>query len=214
MTVIGPDFIFIHVPKAAGQSVTRRLGGMTRGVPGHAPLSWLTPDQRAGRFAFGFVRNPWDRMVSTYAFLGEKTVKRGEDPAYPARIRAMGFRRWLLEDRFFQPQDALWQAPGLEPIQSRSQMFWLEGCDFIGRVETLERDMALIEARITRPRGWRERLGLALAMPHRNRSSRAPYRDYYDDDTRAFVARAFAPEIARFGYRFDGAADQPGRSAE
>ncbi len=203
MTVVGKDYIFIHVPKSAGQSVSKRLGGVTRGIPGHAPLFFLDEDLRRNRFAFGFVRNPWDRMVSVYAFLCSKKNKPGESLRYQQEIREHGFRRWLLEGAFYQQQDQLWQTPGLEPIQRRSQMFWLEGCDFIGRVETVEEDFARIRDRIDLRQGWLRRIWGTPEMPHKNRSQRAQYRDYYDSETRDFVAQHFEPEITRFGYEFE-----------
>lgn len=203
MTVVGSNFIFIHVPKSAGQSVSKRLGGVSRGLPGHAPLFFIDANLRRGRFAFGFVRNPWDRMVSVYAFLCAKTVKRNESAEYQLNIREMGFKRWLLDDAFFQEQDSLWRTPGLEPIQRRSQMFWLEGCDFVGRVETLEADFSAIRSQLNQKPGWAERLGWKSVMPHRNRSRHAQYQTYYDDETREFIAGHFRPEIARFGYMFE-----------
>jgi len=202
MTVIGKNYIFIHVPKSAGQSVTARLGGVTKSVPGHAPLFYIQPDIRAERLAFGFVRNPWDRLVSVYAFMCAKRIKKNESAAYQKTIRAMGFDRWLTEDALFVHQDALWRTPQLAPIQRRTQMFWLEGCDFIGSVENLEQDFRRVAELLVLKPGWKEKLGFGRAIPHRNRSSRDDYRTYYSDDTAAFVAKHFEPEIKRFDYHF------------
>jgi hypothetical protein len=202
MTVVGPNYIFIHVPKSAGQSVTSRLGGITKSVPGHAPLFYLQPEIRAGRFAFGFVRNPWDRMVSVYAFMCAKRIRKNESAEYQKAMQDMGFARWLTEDALFVHQDELWRTPDLAPIQRRTQMFWLDGCDFVGSVENLEDDFQHVAGRIDLKRTWKERLGLGQAIPHRNRSHRNDYRAYYSDDTAAFIATHFAPEIDRFGYRF------------
>lgn len=202
MTVIGKNYIFIHVPKSAGQSVTSRLGGLTKSVPGHAPLSHIAADVRRNRFAFGFVRNPWDRMVSVYAFMCSKAAKKNEIPGYQQAMREMGFKRWLIEDAFFAHDDRLWGGPALEPIQRRSQMFWLDGCDFIGQVESLETDFQLVAERIGLRKHWRERLGFRSAVPHRNRSRHDGYRGYYDSESATFVARHFAPEIERFRYHF------------
>ena len=49
---------------------------------------------------------------------------------------------------------------------------------------------------------WRQRLGLAKAVPHRNRSPRADYQSYYTDRSAEFVATHFAPEITSFDYKF------------
>ena len=202
MTVVGRNYIFIHVPKSAGQSVTSRLGRVTKSIPSHAPLFSIDPETRANRFAFGFVRNPWDRMVSVYAFICTKRIKRNESAEYQRQARSMGFERWLIEDAFFIHQDAAIQIPDLPPIQRRSQMFWLDGCDYIGRVETLQSDFQSVAERIALKPKWRQRLGLAKAVPHRNRSPRADYQSYYTDRSAEFVATHFAPEITSFDYKF------------
>lgn len=202
MTVIGGNYLFIHVPKAAGQSLSARLGGVSRELPGHAPLWWIAPEIRKDRFSFGFVRNPWDRLVSLYAFQSTKRVKNGESVEYRAHIRSIGFDRWLLEDAMFMPQDEAWRTPDLAPMQRRSQMWWVDGCDFIGTVETLDEDFDRIKPRLGLRRSWRELLNLQPKLRHRNRSVRANYRDYYDARAAAFVAQHFAPEIEQFGYTF------------
>jgi hypothetical protein len=202
MTVVGRNFIFIHVPKSAGQSVTARLGGLTTSLPSHAPLFHLPLDVRQGRIAFGFVRNPWDRLVSVYAFVCNKRIKRNESAEYQSRIRAMGFEKWLLEDHFYIHQDRLWWSAALEPIQRRSQMFWLDGCDFIGRVERLDDDFASISGQLALRPSWVEVFGIRRNVPHRNKSRRGDYRSYYSDQSAEFVGKHFAPECERFGYEF------------
>jgi len=199
VAVVTSKYIFIHVPKAAGQSVNRRLGGATRGVPEHAPLSFF--DVR-NRFTFGFARNPWSRMVSLYSFICQKTLRSPESPAYQREARRMGFKAWLTEDHFFMDQDKNWMIQDLPSMQRRPQMFWLEGCDFIGKVESLEQDFKI--ARKTagiRPR-LGEIFGQGRSLEHRNRSSHTDYRRYYDAESKTFVARHFEMDIDAFKYTF------------
>jgi hypothetical protein len=68
-----------------------------------------------------------------------------------------------------------------------------EKMDFVGRLETFERDLALL----------RERLALEPGpLPERTPQARAPYTAFYDDETRAIVAEGWARDIELFGYAF------------
>lgn len=200
--ICAENFIFVHVPKTAGQSVALALGGKTQAIPTHTPLRCV---EKGGRFAFGFVRNPWARMVSLYRFMCQKPFRRTDNFDQQA-IRDMGFARWLMDDRFYMQEDherpgeawvmrTHWRGDGntdLPPMQRRPQMWWLEGCDVIGQVEHLARDFAVCCARS----------GLPLPRLHRiNTTQGGDWRREYDDATRDFVAEHFAPDIEKFGYR-------------
>lgn len=203
MTVVGDDFLFVHVPKSAGKSVAAYLGGTTKGVPSHAPLWYLREELGLTQFAFGVVRNPWARMVSAYSFIAQKPLRKHESAEYQREIAESGFRNWLLNGAFFSHEDALWDVPERVAFQRRSQEFWLNGCDSICRVETLEQDLSEIAKRITLPRGKFFGLLARPQLKRKNQSNHESYKTYYDDETRDFIARHFAWEIAKFGYRFD-----------
>ena len=205
MTVVGKDFLFVHVPKSAGKSVAAYLGGTTKGVPSHAPLWYLRDELGLSGYAFGVVRNPWGRMVSAYTFQCEKKVrtKNGESVEEQQRLRERGFRDWLLNDEFFSNEDKLWAGPDWPAFQRRSQEDWVKGCDYICKVETLEQDLAEVSRHITLPKGRLLGLMARPQLKQKNRSSHGSFRDYYDDETRDFIAHHFAWEIETFGYRFE-----------
>jgi hypothetical protein len=89
-----PEFTFIHVPKTGGRSVRVALGqGATNGEPlpvpeflyedgahnpfcflGHVPATYLRnnyPERFNKSFKFSFVRNPWDRVVSSFFWIND-----------------------------------------------------------------------------------------------------------------------------------------------
>ncbi|MUP07796.1 hypothetical protein GOZ78_22860 [Agrobacterium vitis] len=202
MTVVAPNFVFVHVPKSAGRSITKVLGGETQGVPTHTPHHKLSDFGIDTRFSFGFVRNPWDRLVSVYAFMCQKRLQSFECPQYQQRIRDIGFKAWLLDDQFYMKQDEHWSDDALPPIQQRSQMFWLEGCDFIGTIENIDADFSRIRKQVGLKPSILERLRLVSPVPKKNTSQRGCYSRYFDDETNAFVLKHFHKEIRMFDYKY------------
>jgi len=168
-------FLFIHVPKTGGCSIRAILGGETSKRGFHRRcLSFRNkyPDY----YKFGFVRNPWARMVSLYTFCinKPKTV-----PMYDPSIEARGFKRSLLE--------------GFDPGQ-KDAMWYLEGCDYIGKLETMQKDFDHIC----------EQAGIGKSvLPVKNASDHKFYQDYYDDETIEFVRNGHAKTISLFGYTFE-----------
>jgi len=65
--------------------------------------------------------------------------------------------------------------------------------DFVGRFESLENDLGVIL----------ERIGVEAEIPHFNSSTHTDYRDYYTPETAKLVAFHWAEDILRFGYTFD-----------
>ncbi len=63
--------IFVHIPKAASVSVCRGLFGELAGGHAHIGVYQLAFShlEFSSYFKFAFVRNPWDRLFSAYAFL-------------------------------------------------------------------------------------------------------------------------------------------------
>jgi len=167
-------WVFVHNPKTAGSSIVNALGGSSD-EPMHLPCRLCGS---MGRPTFGFIRNPWDRLVSIHSF----QVQRGKTRT--------SFREWLLhgEQRYEYDEE------DLPRIQCREQMFWLDGCNFIGQYEDLEADLNTIMKIL----GHREK----IVLEHLNKSEHAHYREYYDDEMREFVASWFAGDIALYNYEF------------
>ena len=187
--------IFVHVPKAAGVSVTRSLFGNLGGA--HRTLRQYQvafPHSLYERyFKFAFVRNPWDRLVSAYEFLAQGGFDAGD-------------RRWAVRNlsEFDEFGDFVRGWLNHENIYSRvhfvPQYIFLRGAngdepgvDFVGRVESFDRDF----------RHVCEVLGVDAQRRHDNVSSRRKnYREYYDEETKRMVGRTYSKDIELFGYEF------------
>ncbi len=132
-------------------------------------------------FKFGFVRNPWDRVVSLY--------ERAEALQLKEKMTFGEFVDWIE----YSSSTCVHSSP------HRYQLDWFVDpngkvlADFIGRFEHLEEDWAFVA----------EKLGIAERLPHSRPNARARhYTEYYDERTREIIGRKFKVDVERFGYAF------------
>lgn len=194
--VIDRRAVFIHIPKCAGITVNRTLYGCRGGA--HMKLAlyrrFLSAREFETFFKFTFVRNPWDRVVSAYHFLGEGGLNERDrrdaertvhaHPTFEAFVEEFLGAGRAREVLHFRPQHLWLTLPGRTGPQ----------VDFIGRFERFEEDFTTIC----------ERLGVRRAPSHANpgRSRPASYREAYTDRTAEIVGEAYARDIELFGYSF------------
>lgn len=200
-------FLFVHVQKTAGTSLTRLLDPYALQPPAsrlnklgsdlmlvrdwrqhhfriHAPLKraqrLIPAEDYARLFKFAFVRNPWDRLVSWYAYLLKDTSHRRH-----RRVAAGTFEEFAHAE-LERPDRSQWWM-----IEDRAGAM---GLDYVGRFERLAEDVAEICRRLRLP---------AAALPHENVSTRRPYQEYYSRELAAKAGARWAREIEAFDYRFD-----------
>ena len=171
-------YIFVHVPKTAGNAIHKSLPRPRRNPwKMHRALFQIAPENRIGKFAFGFVRNPWDRMVSLYHFCVQKHEPRNINQA---SLISNGFEKSLLTNTIDSGQ--------------RDAMWYLDGCDCIGRFERLQDDF--------------DGICDILGVEHRtvgkiNASKHDDYRTYYTPEMIDHVAEKHKRTIELFGYTFE-----------
>jgi hypothetical protein len=212
------SFIFIHTPKAAGTSVSAMLSELTHyrdqeiggtgsgqaiaryfsnrfGLRKHSTAMQVRKivgeETWQSYFKFGFVRNPYTRLVSAFQFL------KGWSNCPPdARKRIDGFG----DVQSFLASDYWSDNPGPDNI-FRPQTFWLCGpapdrpllVDYVGHIETLADDIAEI----------RNRIGIVptdTATPFANRSARLPEETLWTDDLVRRVKHRYQSDFSRFNY--------------
>ncbi len=198
-------FIFIHIYKNAGTSITSALlpfaaSKWQRGVnrilgkfkvtildprpyPTHSTASDLI--RYMGRevfdsyFSFAIVRNPWDWQVSLYTYMLKNPNQEQHE-----LVKSFGnfdtYIRWRCAEEVRFQKDFVYSESG-ELL-----------ADFIGRFENLDRDFPYICSRI----------GVSVILPRENVSNLKPYRQYYTDETRKLVRQAFESDISLFQYDF------------
>jgi hypothetical protein len=194
-------FLFVHIPKTAGNSIQSVLrdysedqlvalrkeqDGIERfglrnpnyKIKKHSTLSEyreaLSEEQFRSFYKFTCVRNPWDRMVSYYF-----TPTQNPEIWNPKRFRGIISK-------------AVSVADYLQLDEEEGDPF--ANVDCIMRFENLAEDFRIVC----------DRLDISpLMLPRYNRSTRERYSKYYDDELRELVRTRFAAEIERFGYTFE-----------
>lgn len=203
MLSISHGFLFIHIPKTAGNSIQQVLlpfseddvvltapfhDGLNRfeirsprlKIHKHSTLAdyraQLPVEQFDGLFKFHGVRNPWDRCISFFF-----SPHRG-----PIEWSEKTFERFVVEN--IVPSDAFLRLDDddVDPFAH---------ADAVVRFENLAEDFDAVCDRIGLDRP---------VLPRANASVHGDYRTYYRTSRSIqLVAEIFAPEIEAFGYDFD-----------
>jgi chondroitin 4-sulfotransferase 11 len=145
-------------------------------------------------FKFTFVRNPWDRVISTFHYRKKAIKTRNKNPHWPSReeIKNDDFKATVLKDLNNKNSATHYLE---EPcffnwwINSKT----ISQFDYIGKTETLQEDFDAICRLVKLP---------PLKLPHKNKTKHKHYTEYYDDETKQIVAEKYAKDIEYFGYKF------------
>jgi len=204
-------FIFLHVPKTAGTSITSwlsqftswndiELGGTAYGeamqeVYGkrfklykHSPAQQVKRVVRdeiwEGYFKFGVVRNPFDRLVSAYQF-----YRSWDHPGVAAVKEMESFDEFLASDYFARDR-----RNASRPTGSQADCLGVSaglGIDRVCRLERLSEDLSEVASALGLPTPELDRL---------NDSERKPLGEYYSEYSERLVADLYRPDFLAFGY--------------
>jgi Sulfotransferase family len=199
--------LFVHVQKTGGNTVRGLLNESLPDarnpyavLPKHARLGGILKAEPglADYYIFGFVRNPWARMVSWWSMIQD--AKSRADAGHPGaaeRLRTNRFMR-VVASSYETFDDFVLRGPDDMPRLGTAQVRYLSTpwrrADFIGHTENLRDDVAEVFDRLDLP---------LCEVPRANASTpRGPYQDFYTDATRAKVETVFADDVTAFGYTF------------
>lgn len=201
------NFIFIHIYKNAGTSITHALRPFalsqwqwsahlklkSKGLPSPftdphpfpthttAPeiIDVLGSEKFNSFFSFAIVRNPLDWQVSLYKYmLKSKTHHQHEF------VKDLGsfeeYLKWRCENEVKLQKDF---------IYSENDELLV---DFVGRYEDLDADFKKICSHI----------GISASLPELNVSNTNPYEEYYTEETKDLVRQAFEQDMKTFNYSF------------
>jgi len=195
---------FVHVPKTAGVSILDSLNNsisllgkdeskkwQIRGADGTYHSRASEPSIRVVDslpegvnltdppvdFSFAFIRNPWDRFVSSYNYLSQKKNDEYEQYIKPFK----SFKDFVLNG-------------SIEGLHFRPQTYWIDRqVDFIGRFENLQSHFD----------GLCKNIGLQpTTLKKKNETSHKHYSEYYDKDSMDAVADKYSDDVQLLGYKF------------
>ncbi len=186
--------IFVHITKTAGTSVAKSLFG-------YLPYHYTATQYRViyGKktfndyFKFAFVRNPWDRVYSSYRYLkgggwNEKDKVWGETHLSKYSDFNDFVMHWLTVDNtkkhiHFKPQhEFIYDGNGSLIV------------DFVAYFETLDEDFRYISSC----------LNIQSSLEQHNTNPGSCYIDIYSTEAKEIVESVYKKDINLFGYEFDG----------
>jgi len=190
MISLDKNFCFIHINKAGGTSVVEALSRWEMPqslVRDHDQatiyMDRLGPALWSEMFSFAFLRNPFDRMVSSYEFR-KQYLPDIRSPHVLAAAK-LSFRDWMLGPVKDDPLDREW-----------SNQLWMV-CGDDGEGEIIVSQLYLYEDLEGGFLDACSRIGIsAPRLASYNKTKRKDWRSYYDEDTAALVKERFARDLA------------------
>lgn len=201
--------IFVHIPKCGGSSVEdviwpnkedRTESNLWMGFVSKFENKYQTgglqhllaqqirqevgPEVFSDYFKFTMVRNPWDKAVSQFTYMQKRKDlrddigmrKNDEFKTYLSLIKKTRHVQWMPQHFFVMSDEG-------EVL-----------VDFIGRFERFEDDIHAILKKL--------HIDSVENIPHRKKSLRSHYRDYYDSESQEMVREMYKLDVLAFDYDF------------
>ena len=183
-------FMFIHIPKTAGSSITTALVPYII-MPNEGPSKYsyggphdgyqrkpLLIDKYKNYYKFAVVRNPFDRLMGGWFF---------NKKYFPHKnIRYGSFSNFIVR------RSRNWQQHRWICRKNKVDV------DFVARFENIDADFKKICDDV----GIKE----DIEFPHINKNPDKPdthYTEFFDDHTRMLVEKHHATDLGLFGYSYD-----------
>jgi len=186
--------IFIHVPKAAGKSVSKVLLGAPNGT-GHNKLYCY--ERSLGKFnsykKIAVVRNPWDRLVSAFYYIKQFDMKSNDRKFFDEYIgQSTTFNEFVmkLSDDNYAELILKWEHFTLQVDfikDSRGEI----RLDYLAKLETLDDDFIKLKRLINVN---------ASPLKKMNTSTHSYYKENYDEEMIEIVRHVYREDIDSLNY--------------
>jgi hypothetical protein len=202
------NFIFVHNQKSAGTSIAARLAASApdcrRLLPMHAPaadgIAKLGRDTWDSYYSFGFVRNPWARLVSWYSMICERPPQINRNSLWDyVRSNSRNFEEFVMNCSDVISEQTIGGYVYRKGFAINQLDYFIDGrgdvaVSFIGKFEQLERDFEVVSGNI----------GLEnTELEWKNRTQDKDFTTFYSPRTRDLVAHRFRRDIEYFEYTFE-----------
>ena len=189
------DLVYLRVPKSGNRSIRSSIPHPEHRSVDITRLREIFPGSRS----FSFVRNPWARLVSTWAAkirppdYNTRTIIEGVHHGF---IKAgLPVRAGMPFDEFAEIACATPDSKTDKHLRSQSYFVVRDGAivpEFLGRLETLADDWARLAAMV----------GITEEMRHLNNNPPGRYTKRYDARLRNLVGDRYRQDVEIFGYEF------------
>jgi len=205
------NFIFVHIKKTAGTSITKSLSPYddrsiylkilntriltrikySRGMnplPHHAPAykikEYIGSEEYEKYFSFAFVRNPFDWQISNYFFIKQSRLH----PRYN-EVKKLSFNEYL--DWTLTNNRIYSQSEFISDKSDKTKII----VDYVGKLENIDEDFDHILKEIN--------LDPQMNLKFTNKSKRNKnYKQYYDEYSIEFIKEHYKTDLDNFSYNF------------
>lgn len=205
--------IFVHIPKTAGTSIEdviwpeksdRTEANLWMGFIDKyhnkyqtGGLQHLTAEQirkEVGEqffqdyYKFAVIRNPWDRTVSQFVYMKERRDLR----------KFIGMRKKTSFEEY------------LQLIRKKEHVQWKKQVDFLNdeNDKLMVPNLIRFEELVKGVNELFQHLNIEAILPHKKKSVRSHYSEYYNTATKEMVAEIYRKDINAFNYRFETPTDK------
>ncbi|MBT4345804.1 MAG: sulfotransferase family 2 domain-containing protein [Flavobacteriales bacterium] len=186
--------IFIHIPKTAGISIINAIYGDVS-LSGHRSYYFNTValdiQFRNTYFSFAFVRNPFERLYSSYLFLKNGGINKHDQKAYETYISKYNdFEDFILNGLnnkiIYEITHFIPQVDYLCDFKNNILV------DFVGRFEKLDEDIRVLS----------KKLNMKINLDHLNFNEKKDYQLVYTKKMIEIVSNLYSKDLEIFNYKF------------
>ena len=183
--------IFIHIPKTAGTSLVEAIYGDVS-KEGHRKISFyqqIIGADMSSYFSFCFVRNPYDRLYSSYKFLEKGGMNIHDQKAFAKHLSKYNdFEDFVLNGLNEKIINSLTHfIPQTDFICNKKDDILV---DFVGKFESIDSDTIILS----------DKIGVEIKLNHLNKNTKNFYLEIYTKEMLSIVHNIYNRDFIILGY--------------